>query len=533
MFKTPQKKPLLLCILDGWGLAPDWGGNAISQAKTPNFSKAWKSYASTSILASGDAVGLPTNAPGNSEAGHLNIGAGRVIHQDITLIDSQIDGGAFFSNARIIKAIEHAKENHSGIHLIGLLSKTGTHSHIRHLYALLVMMRQKDFRRVYIHLFSDGRDSEPTAGLNMAKEVEAKIAEIGIGRIASVGGRFYGMDRDNRWGRLARAYNLLVKGEGNAFPSIESAFRTSYDQGITDEFIEPRLIASKTESRVTIGDNDTVIIFNFRGDRVRQITQAFLDDKVPAFPDRLKLKNIHLATFVIYDENPHSAQVFSPEKINNPLAKVWSARGLRQFHTAETEKYPHVTYFFNGGVEKPFPGEDRLLIPSPRHVKTYDYLPEMSATKVTNSLLFAIKSNVYDCLVVNFANPDMVGHSGNLGATVQAVEHVDKCLGPILAEIINHDGTALIFADHGNAEQMINPETGEADTEHTTNPVPFIVVGNRSYNQKIKVQNDGILASIAPTALDLAGLPKPEEMHNASLLIKEEILNATPNSIYS
>ena len=515
------KKPFALIILDGWGIAPAWGGNAITKAKTKTFDTIWKNYPSTSLLASGQAVGLPLNSPGNSEAGHLNLGAGKVVHQDLTLIDQKIDDQSFFSNPVLIGGIKHAESHHSNIHIIGLLSKTGTHSHIKHLYALLGLMKKNNFNRVYIDLFSDGRDSDPFSGIEMISEVENEIKKIGVGKINSISGRFFAMDRDNRWGRVSRAYNLLVRGEGNVYESPKSAFSSAYTLGQTDEFIEPRLVGNKISNTETISNNDTVILFNFRNDRTKELAEAFLADKLPEFPDRQKLNNLYFASFAVYDDNPTSKQVFSPELIHEPIAKVWADQGLRQYHTAETEKFPHVTYFINGGVEKPFWGESRLMIPSPRNVKTYDYKPEMSAKEVTESLLLAINKNLHDAIILNYANADMVAHSGNLEATVIAVECVDACLNKVLSRITSLGGTAFICGDHGNAEQMVNPRTGQPDTEHTTNPVPFIIVSEDEKIKKYKLRSDGILSSVAPTILELMSIPKPQAMINQSLIIKE------------
>lgn len=529
MFSQRKKKPHVLIVMDGWGIAPSWGGNAISQAKTPVFDKVWQNFPSTSLLASGEAVGLPANSPGNSEAGHLNLGAGHVVHQDISLIDIQINDRSFFKNSKILKAIEHARRNDSNLHLIGLMSKTGTHSHLRHLYALLLMIKANNFDRVFIHLISDGRDSDPTSGMEMAEEVEEFIREKGIGKIVSLAGRFYAMDRDNRWGRVSRYYNLVTKNEGEVFPSAVQALSTSYSRGVTDEFIEPCLIASETSQKIPIEDTDGIIVFNFRGDRVREITRAFLDENLPQFPDRKKLNNLYFATFVIYDDHLLSEQVFSPEKIPHPLAKVIAEHGLTQFHIAETEKYPHITYFFNGGGEALFPGEKRLLIPSPRQFNTYDRIPQMSAEEVTVNLVKAIRSGLFDFLVVNFANADMVGHTGNLAAAMQAVEVVDSSVGRVLDAVMTMGGVAIITADHGNAEEMVNPQTGEPDTEHTTNPVPMCIVSPDEKIRHFKLLTDGILGSVAPTLLDLMSVPKPEEMPLSSLIIKENVINVAPS----
>ena len=515
------KKPIAIIILDGWGIAPAWGGNAISQAKTKNFATIFQKYPSTTLLASGESVGLPIKSPGNSEAGHLNIGAGRIVHQDITLIDQKIQSRELENNPVLIDAAKHVEKYKSKMHVMGLLSKTGTHSHIKHLFTLLEIMKAKKVSQVYIHLFSDGRDSDPMSGIEMVDEIETKIKEIGLGEISSVTGRFFAMDRDNRWGRVARAYNLLVKGEGNIYESPKAAFSSAYSCGQTDEFIEPRSIINKTQPLTIISDNDALIFFNFRADRAKELTKAFLDDFIPEFPDRKKLKNLHFSTFVIYDQNAKAKHVFRPEAIDDPIAKVWSLQKLKQFHIAETEKYAHVTYFFNGGQEDPFPGEGRQLVPSPKNVKTYDLVPKMSAPIVTHNVITSIKRNLFDRYVVNFANADMVGHTGNLNATISAVETVDQCLGEILNSILSCGGVAFVCADHGNAEQMVNPLTGDPDTEHTTNPVPFALVSNDPFHKGIKFRADGILSDIAPTILSITNTEKPSLMTSQSLIINE------------
>jgi len=515
------KKPVGLIVLDGWGIAPEWGGNAISQAKTKTFNTILLNYPNTTLLASGAAVGLPINAPGNSEAGHLNIGAGRVVHQDISIIDSNIESGAFFKNTVLLSAILHAKKNNSNLHLIGLLSDTGTHSHVRHLYALLRLCKENNFSRVYIHLFSDGRDSSPMNGIELANNVFLEIKKIGVGRIASISGRFFAMDRDNRWGRVSRTYNMLTKGQGNVFPSVMNAFSTAYAQGQSDEFIEPRIISNPTEPQVNIGNNDAIISFNFRSDRTKELISAFLSPNIPAFKDRTILKNIFFVSMAIYEDLSLAKKAFAPEKVETPLARIIAEANLRQFHIAETEKYPHITYFINGGREAPFQGEDRFLIPSPRGVKTYDFAPKMSAELVVAKTLHLLGQNSYDSFMLNFANADMVGHSGNFQATVHAIECVDSLLSPILNKIISLGGTALIVGDHGNAEQMVNPRTGEPDTEHTTNPVPFAIVSENPLIKRLKLQSDGILASVAPTMLEIMHTKKPEIMQNQSLIIRE------------
>lgn len=516
-----KRKPFGIIILDGWGIAPAWGGNAIAQAKTKCFDDIWRLYPSTSILASGSSVGLPINSPGNSEAGHLNIGAGKVVHQDITLIDNKITDQSFFSNEVLLEAINHARKYNSSIHVMGLLSKAGTHSHIKHLYTILDFLKRNKFNRVFIHLFSDGRDSDPMSGIEMIEEVENEIAKIGLGNISSLSGRFFAMDRDNRWGRISRTYNLLTLGEGNIYNTPKAAFSSAYAIGQTDEFIEPRLIVNKDNGKNLIGNNDSIILFNFRSDRAKELTSAFLDDDVPGFEDRKKLSNLYFASFVIFEENPNAKRVFYPEPIEKPLAKVWSEQGLNQYHTAETEKYPHVTYFINGGAEAPFPGEKRLMIPSPRNVATYDLKPQMSAREIASTLVNEMLRGANDGYIVNFANADMVGHTGNMAATIEAVEVVDECLSKVLAEFRRQNGIAMIIADHGNAEQMVNPRTGDPDTEHTTNPVPLIIVSDDPKIKKIKLRSDGILASVSPTMLDLMNIAPPSSFKNQSLIIRE------------
>lgn len=514
-----KKNRAAMIILDGWGIAPAWGGNAIALADTRNFNKIWRQYPSTSLKASGSDVGLPVNSPGNSEAGHLNIGAGKVVHQDITLIDEQMENGDLDKNLEISAIVNHVAQNKSAIHLMGMLSKAGTHSHIKHLYKLLNVLKNKGVKKASIHLFTDGRDSDPYSGLAMVRDTEEEIKKIGLGTIVSLMGRFFVMDRDNRWGRIARAYNLLVKGEGNIFPSASKAISDAYSKGQTDEFIEPRLIGDNLTHPATISDNDAVMLFNFRSDRSKEIVSAFLSPRVDQFIDRKKLKNLYFASFVVYDEENLARSIFKPVKIDKPLASVWSTAGLRQFHIAETEKYPHVTYFINGGREKPFLNEERLMVHSPKNVKTYDYKPEMSAIELTKKFISIIRKNRFDGLVINYANADMVGHTGNFESTKIAVSTVDKCLGKIIPELLKKNYMIFVFADHGNAEQMTNPRSGQPDTGHTTNPVPFCLVSNEYKN--IKFVNDGILANIAPTVLETMGIEKPIEMTNSSLIIKE------------
>lgn len=513
-----KKKPCVLIVLDGWGVAPVWGGNAIAMAEVNNFTELQRKFPYTTLLASDGAVGLPLGAPGNSEAGHLNIGAGKVVHQDQPFIDNEIETGNFFKNPVLIGAVANSKTNKSNFHIMGLLSKTGTHSQIQHLFALLKFLKQNDLTNVCIHLFTDGRDSDSMSGIEMLTEVNANIKEYGVGQIQSLIGRFFAMDRDNRWDRIDKAYNLLINGVGDAYDSAGAIFTNSYAHGVTDEFIEPSIIQNKGQHFTPISDNDSVIFFNFRSDRAKELMRCFLDPHLPEIKNRKMLKNLYFASFVMHDEKTLAKPVFTLGKVEEPIAAIISAAGLRQYHTAETEKYAHVTYFFNGGREDAYKGEDRMLIPSPK-VLTYDKKPEMSAELVTKTLMASIKKNVYDFSVVNFANADMVGHTGDLKATIKAVEFVDQCLGKVLNMIMEKGGIAFVCADHGNAEQMVNPKTGSPDTEHTTNPVPFCVVAKDQKISGLKLRSDGVLASITPTILDIMGLPYHKDQKDKSLIL--------------
>jgi len=515
--KRAKTKPYALIILDGWGVAPSWGGNAVTLAKTNYYDKLIRTYPNTTLSASGPSVGLSEGSPGNSEAGHLNIGAGRIVHQDLPLINKKIESGDFFNNKTMKASLGFLKKYGGRLHLMGLLSKTGTHSHLNHLYATLKFYKENGVRDLNIHLFSDGRDSDPMSGIEMISEVQKKIDEIGLGRISSIMGRFYAMDRDNRWGRTIRAYNTLVRGEAEMADNANHVFSDSYKRGITDEFIEPRIITNKTSNFQKIENNDVVLLFNFRPDRVRQLTKAFLAPEIKQFTDRQKLNNIMLVSFVTYERENLGDKVFYPDPVENPIAKVISDKGYTQLHMAETEKYPHVTYFINGGRENPYPGETHKMIPSPK-VRTYDYAPKMSAALLTKQFLSYLKQGKNQFYIINYANPDMVGHTGNLKAAMQAISFIDECLKLLIPEILSKQGTATIFADHGNAEQMINPQTSEPDTEHTTNPVPFILV-NDKLKGNIALQNNGSLSNIAPTTLELLGVDKPNEMSSRESLI--------------
>ncbi len=513
--QTSTNKKIVLAILDGWGLDREWGGNAIAIAKTPSYDYLVENYPNTSLLASGLAVGLPDSARGNSEAGHLNIGAGKVVHQDIEIINEEIKNKTFDKNQNINKAIDFAQEHKSNLHLMGLLSDGGNHSHIDHLFALLDLCQKRNFRRVYLDLFTDGRDSSPEAGMEYIRKIEQYIKKVGLGQISSVCGRYYAMDRDNRWGRTSRAYNVLVDGLGETFESAEAGLLTSYGNHITDEFLVPFLVANKGLLKTTVKDNDSVIFFNFRSDRAKQLVQAFISDKFNGFLDRTYLKNLFFVTFMPFEENLAVHSAFGPEKVPTPFASVLSKMGWKQFHIAETEKYAHVTYFFNGMVRQPFPGEDRQLIPSPK-VPTYDLSPKMSAAGVLRGLLDKLEQD-YRFYLINFANPDMVGHTGNLAATVQAVEEVDRCLGEIIREMRLTDNQLFVCADHGNAEKMLDIFSGEPNTEHTSNPVPFILADFGQPKNLLKL-GQGKLCNIVPTILNYNNLEKPSAMTGASLI---------------
>lgn len=509
------KEPVMLIILDGFGIGKDYPGNAIKLAKTPNLDRYMREYPNTTLEASGLAVGLPEGQMGNSEVGHLNIGAGRIVYQDFTRISKSIEDGDFFEKEEFIKAIENAKKHNSKVHLIGLVSKGGVHSHIKHLYALLELMKQHDFYNVFIHVILDGRDVSPTAGKDDVRELMDKIKELGVGKIATVSGRYYAMDRDKRWDRTKLAYDAYTLGIGNVDTDPVAAVEKSYKENITDEFIIPTVIKEDNKPVATVDDNDSIIFFNFRPDRARQITRAFVDEDFDGF-NREKKVNTFYVTMTEYDRTIKNVIVaFKEQTLENTLGEYISKKGLKQLRIAETEKYAHVTFFFNGGVEVPNENEDRVLIPSPK-VATYDLQPEMSAKEVKDEVIKRLNMDVYDLIILNFANPDMVGHTGDVSATVKAIETIDSCLGEIVDLLIAKGGKALITADHGNAEMLIDEKDGSPITSHTTNRVPLIFIGDKD----VKLR-EGILADLAPTLLDLLGLDKPEEMTGKSLIIKK------------
>lgn len=510
-----MKKDLVaLLILDGWGIGKDYIGNAITNADTKNYDELMSKYPYTELNASGLEVGLPEGQMGNSEVGHLNIGAGRVIYQELTRITKSIKDGDFFEKEEFLDAMENCKENDSDLHLMGLLSDGGVHSHIEHLYALLELAKQQGLKNVYVHCFLDGRDTQPQGGGKYLKQLEDKMLEIGVGKIATIMGRYYSLDRDKRWDRVEKAYNALVIGEGEHALNSEECIEKAYPQKITDEFIPPTVIVDDKEPIAKIKDKDSVIFFNFRPDRAREITRAIVDYDFHGFVRR-EIVRPYFVCMTTYDSNIENVKVtFKPQKYKNTLSEYLSNCGKSQLRIAETEKYAHVTFFFNGGEEAPNKGEERVLIASPK-VATYDLEPSMSAVDIKNEVIERIKSDEYDVLILNFANPDMVGHTGELGPTIKGVETVDECLGEVVREILHIGGKAIITADHGNAERMIDEETGEKVTAHTTNKVPCIVVG--AGDLKLK---SGKLADVAPTLLDMMNLDVPEEMEGESLIEK-------------
>ncbi|KAA0015101.1 MAG: 2,3-bisphosphoglycerate-independent phosphoglycerate mutase [Thermoplasmata archaeon] len=494
---------ILLAILDGWGYSNSKIGNAIYYAHTPNFDEYMARYPHTLLEASGEAVGLPAGQMGNSEVGHLNIGAGRIVYQESMKILKAIEDGSFFENKVLKEAMEKAKK--SKLHLMGLIGDGGVHAMMEHLYALLEMAKEMGVKEVYIHCFLDGRDTPPKSAIKHIRQLEEKIGEIGIGEIASLIGRYFAMDRDKKWDRTKKAYDMLVKGRRRLVKNAEEGIKIAYENGETDEFIQPTVIEGKSR----IENGDVVIFFNFRPDRARQLTEAFIKDDFHAFP-RLPLK-VHFVTLTQYDDSFNTPAAFKAEKIKNTLGEVLARHKLKQLRIAETEKYAHVTYFFNGGEEKPFEGEDRCLIPSPK-VATYDLKPEMSAYEVTEEVIRRIESRKYDFIVLNYANPDMVGHTGIWKAILKALEVVDECIGKVVDAVMKQDGIAIVTSDHGNAEEML--EDGMPKTAHTTNPVPFILIGADENLRK------GNLGDIAPTILEFLDIEKPEEMSGRSLMRK-------------
>ncbi len=512
-----SKKPVVLMVLDGYGLNDRTEGNAIAMANTPVMDKLMAECPFVKGNASGLAVGLPDGQMGNSEVGHMNIGAGRIIYQDLTRITKAIEDGDFFKNKGLLAAMDNCKKNDSDLHLWGLVSDGGVHSHINHLYGLLEMAKKEGLKKVYVHAFLDGRDTPPASGKDYLEQLQKKMDEIGVGKIASISGRYYAMDRDNNWDRVQKAYDSLVKGEGVKATCPICAMKDSYANDVTDEFVLPTVITDEDGQPLSlVKDNDSVIFFNFRPDRAREITRAFCDDKFTGF--ERDFLHITYVCFKDYDETiPNKIIAFEKEEIHNTLGEYLAKMGKKQLRLAETEKYAHVTFFFNGGVEEPNTDEFRLLVNSPKDVATYDLKPEMSAPEVGMDLVEAIKSDKYDVIVINFANPDMVGHTGVIPAAVKAVEKVDSLVGEAVDAVKEVGGVLFICADHGNAEKMIDYETGKPHTAHTTNPVPFILVNADS---DMKLREGGCLADIAPTLLEIMGLEQPAEMTGKSLIVR-------------
>ena len=512
-----SKKPTVLMILDGYGLNDKCEANAVCEGKTPVMDQLMSQCPFVKGNASGMAVGLPEGQMGNSEVGHLNMGAGRIVYQELTRITKEIQDGDFFKNEALLAAVKNAKENNSALHFMGLLSDGGVHSHITHLFGLLELAKREGLEKVYVHCFLDGRDTPPASGKGYIEELQAKMKEIGVGEIATVSGRYYAMDRDNRWDRVELAFKAMINGEGVKGTDAAEAVQASYDAEKTDEFVLPTVIEKEGKPVATVQDKDSVVFFNFRPDRAREITRAFCDDDFKGFSREKKL-DVTFVCFTDYDETIGNKLVaFVKQEIKNTFGEYLAAHNMTQARIAETEKYAHVTFFFNGGVEEPNKGEDRILVKSPK-VATYDLKPEMSAYEVCDKLVDAIKSDKSDVIIINFANPDMVGHTGVEAAAIKAIEVVDECVGRAVDALKEVDGQMFICADHGNCEQLVDYETGEPFTAHTTNPVPFILVNaDPSYT----LRENGCLADIIPTLIELMGMEQPAEMTGKSLLIKK------------
>jgi len=522
-------KPIALIILDGWGVAPPSEGNGVSLAKTPNFDKYVASYPAMTLLASGEAVGLSWGEVGNSEVGHLNLGVGKIFYQNLPRIDRAIDSREFFSNQAFLDAIEHARKNNSKLHLMGLVSEGKVHAMSTHCFALLELAKQQKFKDVFVHAFLDGRDSAYNGGQGFITDLQNKIKEIGVGKIASLQGRLYAMDRDNRWERVQKCYDVLTLGQAEEyFDDPLKAIEKSYANKVYDEEFVPVVIGEEGKPTAVIADNDAVIFFNYRADRARQLTSAFVEDSFDKISRPKKVNNLYFVTMTEYQAGLPVQVAYPKEVIKTSLPKIVSEKGLRQLHIAETEKYAHVTFFFSGGEEEPYEGEERIVIPSPK-VPTYADQPEMSAKKVTENLTKEILKEKHDLIICNFANPDMVGHTGNVKATVNAIEFVDKCLGEVVDLILSKGGKVVVVADHGNAEELINLQTGEIDKEHSTNPVPCIIIG-KEYEGKTAsdvqiigndlslVQSTGLLSDVPATILKMLGINVPDEMTGRPLI---------------
>jgi 2,3-bisphosphoglycerate-independent phosphoglycerate mutase len=536
-------KPIVLLVLDGWGIGPNNAGNAIARSNTPNMNKFWLSFPHTQLAASGEAVGLPHGENGNTETGHLNIGAGSIVYQDLPRINMAIADGSFSTTSAFLKACDHVKKNNSTLHLMGLIGSGGVHSNIEHLYALLNVCKQQQVTQVYIHGFTDGRDSPPTAGITYVQQINEWCQKLGVGQIATLMGRYYAMDRDKRWERIEKAYNALIVGAQICTADPLAAMQEQYQQGTTDEFIEPISICDASGATRTIKDNDAAIFINYRIDRPRELTKAFvlpnfeqgiqsegfdpyaikyekshLKQKVggTTFQRQKVVQNLYFVTMTRYEENLPVDVAFPPQSIKNPICKVFADHGLKQLRMAETEKERFVTYYMNGQQDAIYPGEDRVILPS-KGAKSYDQVPEMSAREIGSAMLQRIQQGVYDVIICNFANADMVAHTGNLEATIKACEVLDEVIGQIVKEVFMRGGTVFITADHGNAEELINNQTGEVDTEHSIYPVPFMIIGKQFMNQPAMLPT-GILADVAPTILHTMGISKPETMTGRALV---------------
>lgn len=511
------KKPAVLMILDGYGLNERKEGNAVAEANTPVMDKLMAECPFVKGNASGMAVGLPEGQMGNSEVGHLNMGAGRIVYQELTRITKEIQDGTFFGNPALLDAVNNCKKNDSAFHMFGLVSDGGVHSHNTHIYGLLELAKRNGLKKVYVHAFLDGRDTPPTSGKGYVEELEQEMKKIGVGEVASVTGRYYAMDRDNNYDRVEKAYRALTRGEGLEAASATEGIQASYDREETDEFVKPTVVKKNGEPVALIQDGDSVVFYNFRPDRAREITRSFCDDDFKGF-NRDRRLNLTYVCFSDYDPTiPNKEVAFHKISVTNTFGEWLAAHGMKQARIAETEKYAHVTFFFNGGVEEPNEGEERILVNSPKDVATYDLKPQMSAYEVCDKLVESIKSGKYDVIIINFANPDMVGHTGVEQAAIKAVEAVDECVGRAVEAVKEVDGVMFICADHGNAEQLVDYETGAPFTAHTTNPVPFILVNaDLSY----KLREGGCLADIVPTIIELMGMEQPAEMTGKSLLIK-------------
>lgn len=504
-------KPVMLLIMDGWGINPRKDHNAVFLGKTPNLDRLAKEYPTATLKASGEAVGIMEGQMGDSNVGHLNLGAGRIVYQDLVRLSKAVESGEFFQNPAINKILDDIKAKGTALHLMGLVSPGGVHSHTTHLYALLELAKKKELKKVFIHAFLDGRDVPPSSAKDYLLELEAKVKEIGVGEIATISGRYYAMDRDNRWERVEKAYNAIVYAKGDTASSAIVAIENSYNENVTDEFVIPCVIEKDGKPVTTVQNGDGVLFFNFRFDRARQLTRAFVDKDFEGF-ERKRL-DLEFLCMTRYDEKIEAPYAFEPLENKNTLGEWLAKNNKKQLRIAETEKYAHVTFFFNGLEEKPFEGEDRVLVPSPQ-VATYDLRPEMSAYEITGKAIDLIESDKYDCIVLNYANGDMVGHTGVLLSAIRAVETVDTCVGNIVEAVLKKDGKVFITADHGNCEQLLDYDTGVPYTAHTLNEVPVILVSN----DELKLKETGVLADVAPTLLELMGIEPPKEMTGQSLL---------------